>query len=149
MFYYLVKKEFINASVLIVFFGLFLFYIDFFTESVVSYLIGQNFYYQEQPFLKLIYLLLLAVSIGIFSGLNRNTTIKDSEKKSLSSGYVLSIIVATLIGLGIHIYFVVNEMNEVGSLYELEESIFIYYLTDFFMVLGFIFGGLKVRQRII
>lgn len=149
MFYYLVKKEFINASVLIVFFGLFLFYIDFFTESVVSYLIGQNFYYQEQPFLKLIYLLLLAVSIGIFSGLNRNTTIKDSEKKSLSSGYVLSIIVATLIGLGIHIYFVVNEMNEVGSLYELEESIFIYYLTDFLMVLGFIFGGLRIRQRII
>lgn len=146
MFYYLINKTFIGASLMIVTFGVFLFFIDSFSESLISTILGYNFYYQAPAFLKLIYLVLLAVTIGIFSALNRTEHLEELQKQKLATRYILSIIVAGVIGLCLHLYFVKNAMEQDGSLVALEQNIFRYYITDMFLVLGFLVGGLSLRK---
>lgn len=146
MFYYLINKTFIGATLMIVAFGVFLFFIDGFSESLISAMLGYNFYYKDPAFLKLIYLVLLAVTIGIFSALNRTEHLKELQKQKLATRYILSIIITGIIGLVLHIYFVKNAMEQEGSLVDLEQNIFRYYSTDLFLVLGFVFGGLSLRK---
>lgn len=146
MFYYLINKTFIGATLMIVAFGVFLFFIDGFSESLISAMLGYNFYYKDPAFLKLIYLVLLAVTIGIFSALNRTEHLKELQKQKLATRYILSIIITGIIGLVLHIYFVKNAMEQEGSLVNLEQNIFRYYSTDLFLVLGFIIGGLSLRK---
>lgn len=146
MFYYLINKTFIGATLMIVAFGVFLFFIDGFSESLVSAMLGYNFYYKDPAFLKLIYLVLLAVTIGIFSALNRTEHLKELQKQKLATRYILSIIITGIIGLVLHIYFVKNAMEQEGSLADLEQNIFRYYSTDLFLVLGFVIGGLSLRK---
>mgnify|MGYP000739302402 CR=1 FL=1 len=146
MFYYLINKTFIGATLMIVAFGVFLFFIDGFSESLISAMLGYNFYYKDPAFLKLIYLVLLAVTIGIFSALNRTEHLKELQKQKLATRYILSIIITGIIGLVLHIYFVKNAMEQEGSLTDLEQNIFRYYSTDLFLVLGFVIGGLSLRK---
>lgn len=146
MFYYLINKTFVGASLMIVAFGVFLFFIDGFSESLISAILGYDFYYHDPAFLKLIYLVLLAVTIGIFSALNRTEHLEEHQKQKLATRYILSIIVAGVIGLCLHLYFVKNAMEQDGSLVELEQNIFRYYITDLFLVLGFLVGGLSLRK---
>lgn len=146
MFYYLINKTFIGATLMIVAFGVFLFFIDGFSESLISAMLGYNFYYKDPAFLKLIYLVLLAVTIGIFSALNRTEHLKELQKQKLATRYILSIIITGIIGLVLHIYFVKNAMEQEGSLADLEQNIFRYYSTDLFLVLGFVIGGLSLRK---
>lgn len=131
---------------MIVAFGIFLFFIDGFSESLISAILGYDFYYHDPAFLKLIYLVLLAVTIGIFSALNRTEHLEEHQKQKLATRYILSIIVAGVIGLCLHLYFVKNAMEQDGSLVELEQNIFRYYITDLFLVLGFLVGGLSLRK---
>lgn len=147
MFYFFFNKSFIGTTLMIVLFGFFLFYIDSVAESIISYLLGYNFYYVDQPFIKLIYLLLLVVSIGVLSGLFRSDKPTENDKTTTASGYILSMIVATLIGFALHLYFVYKAMINDGSLLEMEQNYLTYFITDYFLVLGFIIGGLKVRAR--
>lgn len=146
MFYYLINKTFIGATLMIVAFGVFLFFIDGFSESLISAMLGYNFYYKVPAFLKLIYLVLLVVTIGIFSALNRTEHLKELQKQKLATRYILSIIITGIIGLVLHIYFVKNAMEQEGSLTDLEQNIFRYYSTDLFLVLGFVIGGLSLRK---
>lgn len=146
MFYYLFNKTFIGATLMIVAFGVFLFFIDGFSEQFVSALLGYEFYYVEPAFIKLIYLVLLAVTVGLFSTLNRTEHLKELEKQKLATRYILSIIIAGVIGLSIHLFFVKNAMEQEGSLASLEQNIVRYYTTDLFLVLGFVIGGLSLRK---
>jgi hypothetical protein len=131
---------------LLVLFGVFLYFIDVFAESVVSFFIGYPFFYAEVAFLKLIFLLIGVVSIGVLSGLDKNPVVDDETKRKNASFYVLSLIVATLVGLIIHLFFVISEMKTLGSLYELEQNYLIYFLPNFFLVLGFLIGGWRIRK---
>lgn len=149
MFYFFFNKSFIGTTLMIVLFGFFLFFIDSVAESILSYLLGFNFYYAEQPFIKLIYLLLLVVSIGVLAGLFRSEKPTETEKRTTASGYILSMIIATLIGFALHIYFVYKAMINEGSLIEMEQNYLTYFITDYFLVFGFIIGGLKIRMKTI
>lgn len=148
MFDFLLKKSFLGSTVLLVAFGVFLYFIDIVAEQAVSYFIGTRFYYVELPFLKLIYVLLLVVTLGVFSGVHRKEDISDTQKQTITSRYLLTILIATLIGFSMHLYFVIQEMNLSGSLLELEQDLFRYFITDFFLVLGFLFAGLKIRTHL-
>ena len=147
MFYHLIRKEFIGATILVVVFGVFLYFLEPFTEQVISKLLGYAFYYNETPFLKLIYLLLLAVTMGVFSAIQK-TAFSSKKKQELSSGYLLTLVVFSLIGLVMHGYFVVTAMTNEGSLVQLEENLFKYYATDIFLVMGFLVAGLKLRKEL-
>jgi membrane protease YdiL (CAAX protease family) len=127
---------------------LFFYFIEQIAEQIVSYFLGYRFFYTEQPFLKLIYILLFVVTLGVFSGIHRKQDLPDKEKQQLTSSYLLSILVATLVGFLLHLYFVYQEMITVGSLKELENDVFRYFITDYFLVIGFVFAGLKVRKYI-
>lgn len=146
MFYFLLNKNFRWTTVLLALFGVFLYFIDVFAETIVSAAIGTKFYYAEDAFLKLIFLLIGLVTIGILSGLDKNHVVSDEVKQKYASYYALSLIVATIVGLSVHLYFVVDEMKRFGSLYELEEDVLIYFLPNYFLVLGFIVGGWKIRR---
>ncbi len=146
MFYFLFDKNFRWVTLFLAVFGVFLFFIDRFTEQLVTAMIGSDFYYTEEAFLKLVFLLIGVVSIGVLSGLHKNHVVDDETKQKTASYYALSLIVATLCGLAVHVFFVVNEMNSAGTLYELEENVLIYYLPNFFLVGGFIIGGWRIRS---
>jgi uncharacterized membrane protein (Fun14 family) len=146
MFYFLFNKNFRWTTVLLVLFGVFLYFIDVFAETFVSAVLGFKFYYAEEAFLKLIFLLIGVVSLGILSGLDKNHVINDETKQKNASFYALSLIVSTLVGLSVHLFFVVAEMKNHGTLYELEDNLLIYYLPHYFLVLGFLIGGWRIRR---
>jgi hypothetical protein len=146
MFYFFLNKNFRWVTLLLAVFGVFLFFIDRFAEQLISVILGNKFYYSEEAFLKLVFLLIGVVTIGLLLGLHKNPIADDETKQKTASYYALSLIISTLCGFGVHVFFVVNEMNNAGTLYELEENVFIYYLPNFFLVGGFIIGGWRIRS---
>ena len=148
MFNFLYQKPFIGSTIFLAGLVAFFYFIDKVAEQFMSYLLNYRFFYTEQPFLKLIYILLLVVTLGVFSGIHRKQELSDKEKQQLVSHYLLSIFIATLIGFSLHLFFVYQEMVTIGSLKELEKDVLRYYITDYFLVLGFVFAGLKVRRDI-
>lgn len=146
MFTFLWSKHLRGVSVLIVAFGIFLYYIDTLVEKFVSKLLGYQFFYTTQPFLKLIFLLMGVVVIALVFNLNKNDRITPEEIKKRASHLVLSMIISFLIGLAIHIYFVYSEMTDFGSLSKLENNLLIYFLPNFMLVLGFLFGAWPIRK---
>lgn len=146
MFYFLLNKNFRWTTILLVLFGVFLYFIDVFAEAVVSTILGYPFYYAQEAFLKLIFLLIGVVSIGVLSSLDKNPVINAQTKRNTASFYALSLIVSTIIGLTVHLFFVITEMKSVGSLYLLEQNYLIYWLPNFFLVLGFLIGGWRIRK---
>ncbi|MEX1191830.1 MAG: hypothetical protein WEA99_07625 [Brumimicrobium sp.] len=143
MFYFFFKKEFLGPSILMVLFGLFLFFIDSTSEHLISSILGEYFEYAQNPFLKLIYLLLLVVTIGFLSALNKNENIDADQKRSSVYSFLFYTILSMAIGLGIHVYAVVDTILSSKSMMDLENNIFFYYCTDFFLMFGFILGAFK------
>ena len=143
MFYFLVNKTFRVPVLIMLIFGVFLYFLEGFSEYIISSLIGVAFEYYESPFLKLIYLLLLVVTIGFLSALNRNELVSERQKNKSMLSFLLITISSTVIGLGIHIYTVVDVISSGQSMMDLEGNYALYFITDFFLMLGFIIGGFK------
>lgn len=143
MFYFLANKTFRVPILILIIFGVFLYFIDEFSEYLISTMSGVKFEYFESPFLKLIYLLLLVITIGFLSALNRNELVSENKKNKSVLAFLFITIAATLIGLGIHIYVVVDVILSKRSMMDLEGNYALYYITDFFLMIGFIIGGFK------
>jgi hypothetical protein len=143
MFYFLVNKTFRIPILILIIFGVFLYFIDGFSEYLISSMSGVKFEYFESPFLKLIYLLLLVVTIGFLSALNRNELVSENRKNKSVLAFLFITIAATLIGLGIHIYSVVDAILSKQSMMDLEGNYVLYYITDYFLMIGYIIGGFK------
>jgi hypothetical protein len=143
MFYFLANKTFRVPILILIIFGVFLYFIEGFSEYLISSISGVEFEYFESPFLKLIYLLLLVVTIGFLSALNRNEIVSESRKNKSVLAFLFITITATLIGLGIHVYVVVDVILSKESMMELEGNYVLYFITDFFLMIGFIIGGFK------
>jgi choline-glycine betaine transporter len=143
MFYFLLNKTFRIPTIIILIFGVFLYFIEEFSEYLISSASGVAFAYFESPFLKLIYLLLLVVTIGFLSALNKNELISESRKRKSVLAFLYITISATFIGQGIHIYSVVDIILSKKSMFSLEENYVLYFITDFFLMIGYIIGGFK------
>lgn len=124
-------------------FGVFLYFIEVISEYIISSLSSVQFEYFESPFLKLIYLLLLVITIGFLSALNKNELVTEEKKYNSVLSFLFITISGTLIGLGLHIYFVVDVILSGESMMDLEQSYILYYVTDFFLMIGYIIGGFK------
>lgn len=146
MFKFLWSKHLRGVSVLIIAFGVFLYHVDNIVEVIISKLLGYQFFYTENPFLKLIFLLIGVVVIALVFNLNKNQRISIEEIKKRASHLVLSMIISFFIGLIIHVYFVYSEMTDFGSLSKLENNLLIYYLPNFMLVIGFLIGGWPIRK---
>ncbi|PHR43731.1 MAG: hypothetical protein COA32_15870 [Fluviicola sp.] len=114
-----------------------------FSEYAISSLSGVKFEYFESPFLKLIYILLLVVTIGFLSALNRNELVSENRKNKSVLAFLFITISSTLIGLGIHIYSVVDVILSEQSMMDLEGNYVLYFITDYFLMIGFIIGGFR------
>jgi choline-glycine betaine transporter len=143
MFYFLANKTFRVPVIILLIFGVFLYFIEGVSEYIISSLSGVSFEYFESPFLKLIYLLLLVVTIGFLSALNKNELVSEEDKKKSVLSFLFITITATLIGLGLHIYFVTDVILSGDSMMDLEQSYILYFITDFFLMIGYIIGGFK------
>lgn len=143
MFYFLANKTFRIPILILLIFGVFLYFIEGFSEYLISSLSGVKFEYFESPFLKLIYLLLLVVTIGFLSALNRNELVSENRKNKSVLAFLFITISATVIGLGIHIYSVVDVLLSKQSMMSLERNYALYYITDFFLMIGYIVGGFR------
>lgn len=143
MFYFLANKTFRIPILILIIFGIFLYFIEGFSEYVISSLSGVKFEYFESPFLKLIYILLLVVTIGFLSALNRNELVSENRKNKSVLAFLFITISSTLIGLGIHIYSVVDVILTNQSMMDLEGNYVLYFITDYFLMTGFIIGGFR------
>lgn len=143
MFYFLANKTFRVPVLILIIFGVFLYFIEGFSEYLISSLSGVDFEYFEPPFLKLIYLLLLVVTIGFLSALNRNELVSEDRKNKSVLAFLFITITSTLIGLGIHIYVVVDVLLSKESMMDLEGNYFLYFITDYFLMIGYIIGGFR------
>lgn len=143
MFYFLTNKTFRIPVLIILIFGFFLYFIQGFSEFVISSLCDVAFEYYESPFLKLIYLLLFVVTIGFLSALNRNEFVSEEKKNRSVLSFLFITISSTAIGLGIHIYSVVQVISSGQSMMDLEGNYVLYFITDYFLMIGYIIGGFK------
>ena len=142
----LFSSELRGVTLLIIVFGLLLFFVDELVENLISSLLGFNFYYQEEVFLKLVYLLIGVATIALIYSLRKNEEATTEEVRKYASQMVLSMIISFFIGLAIHIYFVYTAMINTGSLASLEDNILIYFLPNIMLVVGFVIGGWPMRK---
>lgn len=143
MFYFLANRTFRAPVLIMLIFGVFLYFIEGFSEYIISSITGVAFEYYESPFLKLIYLLLLVVTIGFLSALNKNELVSEEKKNKSALSFLFITISATFIGLGIHIYLIVDVVLSGQSMMNLEDNYALYFITDFFLMIGYIFGSFK------
>lgn len=148
MFYFLIKKEYWGILLLMIVLGFYLFFIDRIAEQAISALIGYSFYYQELPFLKLVYLVLLVVTLGLFISVDKNERLSENQKVKGMSSYLLLLIVGSIIGSAVHVYQVKEQMINNGSITELEAGYF-YFIHDFFLLFAFSSGGLLYLRKLI
>ncbi|MDX1651175.1 MAG: hypothetical protein R3277_01705 [Brumimicrobium sp.] len=143
MLSFLAKKEFFPPFITLLGLGIFLFYIDEISENIISAVLGYRFHYFESPFLKLIYLLLLVITISLAIALFRNKNISDREKSKSLIRTLMVTALGGLIGWCIHIYTIQEVLAQERSMRELEENVFVYYSTDFFLLAGYIYGAFR------
>lgn len=148
MFYFLFKKEYWGILILLVSFGFYLYFIDAISGRIISHLIGYKFSYVQLPFLKLVYLVLLVVTLGLFISVDKNEKLPQNQKIRGMSSYLLILIVGSVIGSLIHIYQAKEAMINEGSLVSLEEGS-LYFIHDFVLLLAFILGGLVYLRKLI
>lgn len=140
----LIKKEYRLSLLLILVFGLFLFTIDKTSEQVVSYFGGVDFQYAQPAFLKLVYLVLLFITIASLAKLDANAGRSSKSKKKAFENNLFISILSFFVGWTIHLYFVLKTLAEGGSFMRLEDQFWIYYSTDILFVIGFSISSLMI-----
>lgn len=148
MFYFLFKREYWGILLLMIALGFYLFFIDVISEKVISSLIGYTFFYHQLPFLKLVYLVLLVVTLGLFISVDRNDKLTVKQKVKGMSSYLLILLIGSIVGSLIHIYQAKEAMMNEGSL-ALIEGGYLYFIHDYFLLLAFVIGGLVYLRKLI
>lgn len=146
---FLFKKEYRLGLSLVLVFGLFLYYADQTSEQIVTYFSNTVFNYERPAFLKLVYLVLLVVTIAMLATLNKSEKSTIEEKKDAFNSFVISSVSAFFPGWIVHLYFVVQTVENQASFMQLEDQFWIYHCADLTMVIGFAFAGfMKLRPAI-
>lgn len=141
MFYYLFNKEFRLPFAILIVFGLSLYWIDSISEWLISNYTEIEFTYHQPAHLKLVYVLLAVVLIGLTSAVSSIENVSRDIIRANYLKWISMMIVFFLIGELIHIWMVSNVLFEKKSMMELEENIWLYNLADYLLVLGFSLGG--------
>ncbi len=149
MFYYLLNKEYRLPFLIIIVFGLSLYWVDSISEWLVSNFTGIEFTYYQPAHLKLIYILLGVVFIGLTSAVSSNESNDIDEIRSNYMKWVGLMIVFFLIGEVIHVLTVSQVLIEKRSMMELEQNIWLYNIADYLLVAGFSIGGLLYAKPLI
>ena len=148
MFYFLFKKEYWGILLLMISLGFYLFFIDSISEKAISSLIGYTFFYTQLPFLKLVYLVLLVVTLGLFISVDKNDKISEKQKVKGMSSYLLILLVCSIVGTSIHVVQAKEAMINDGSLALLEDG-YLYFIHDYFLLIAFMLGGLIYLRKLI
>ena len=107
------------------------------------------FQYEKPAYLKLVYLVLLIVTIAMLATLNRSEKSSIEEKKDAFNSFIISSVSAFFPGWIVHLYFVIQTVETRASFMQLEDQFWIYHCADLTMVIGFAFAGfLKLRPAI-
>lgn len=107
------------------------------------------FQYEKPAYLKLVYLVLLIVTIAMLATLNKSGKSTIEEKKDAFNSFVISSVSSFFSGWVVHLYFVVQTVEKRGSFMELEDQFWIYHCADLTLVIGFAFAGfMKLRPAI-
>ncbi|RYM35977.1 hypothetical protein ERX46_02985 [Brumimicrobium glaciale] len=146
---FLFKKEYRLGLLLVLVFGLFLYYADQTSEQIITYFTNTMFQYEKPAYLKLVYLVLLIVTIAMLATLNRSEISTIEEKKDAFNSFVISSVSSFFPGWIVHLYFVVQTVENRASFMELEDQFWIYHCADLTFVAGFAFAGfMKLRPAI-
>jgi hypothetical protein len=146
---FLFKKEYRIGLLLVLVFGLFLLFVDQTSEQIITYFTNTVFYYEFPAYLKLVYLVLLIVTIAMLATLDRSTISSVQEKKDAFNSFVISSVSSFFPGWIIHLYFVIQTVENRASFMELEDQFWIYHCADLTLVVGFAFAGfMKLRPAI-
>jgi len=148
MFYFLFKKKYWGILLLMLALGVYLFFIEVISARVISLLIGYDFFYIQLPYLKLIYLVLLMVTLGLFISVDKNEKLTDIQKVNGMSSYLLLLIIGSVVGSLIHVFQAKEAMINEGSLVVLEEG-YVYFIHDYSLLLAFVIGGLIYLRKLI
>lgn len=148
MFYFLFKKEYWGILLLMIALGFYLFFIDAISEKVISSFIGYTFFYNQLPFLKLVYLVLLVVTLGLFISVDKNDKLTVKQKVKGMSSYLLLLLMGSILGNLILIFQAKEAMINEGSLALLEDGYF-YFIHDYLLLISFVIGGLLYLRKLI
>lgn len=148
MFYFLFKKEYWGILLLMIALGFYLFFIDVLSEKVISSFIGYTFFYNQLPFLKLVYLVLLVVTLGLFISVDKNDKLTVKQKVKGMSSYLLLLLMGSILGSLILIFQAKEAMINEGSLALIEDS-YLYFIHDYILLLAFVIGGLVYLRKLI
>lgn len=143
---FLLKKEYRLGIILVILFGLFLWKIDDISQQLISHFSGVDFHYENRAFLKMIYLVLLAMTFAFLSTLHRSELSSDKEKGKAFNSFVNVAVFSFFPGWIIHLYYVVKTIAEKGSFMKLEDQWWIYNLSDLTLVIGFILAGVFILR---
>tara|TARA_B100000508_G_C11465688_1_gene282151 strand:+ start:6642 stop:7103 length:462 start_codon:yes stop_codon:yes gene_type:complete len=149
MFYHLLNREYRIPFLVFAVFGIGLFWIDAISEWLILQYTGIDFTYAEPAHLKLVYILLAVVLIGITSAVNANENKDPNQIRSNYMRWVLLIIGLFLIGEMIHIWMVSDVLTGQKSMMELEDNVFLYFIADYLLFIGFAVGGLVYIRPLI
>ena len=134
---------------MILIFGLFLLFIDKTSAQIISYITDISFRYERRAFLKLVYLVVLAISIVLLLVLNRSNHLSEKGKGDAFLSFVLITVISFFPGWIIHLYFVIHTIENHLSFVQMENQFWLYNCADFTFILGFIVGGVfKLRPAI-
>lgn len=142
----LLKKEYRLSLVLIIAFGLLLFTIDKTSEQIVSHFAEMDFRYERPAFLKLVYLVVLFITIASLIKLDSNTERSSVSKKKAFENNLFISVFCFFVGWIIHLYFVFKTLTEGGSFMRLEDQFWIYYCADILFILGFSISSLIILR---
>ncbi|RFC54419.1 hypothetical protein DXU93_08315 [Brumimicrobium aurantiacum] len=115
----------------------------------MTYFTNTVFRYEEPAFLKLVYLLLLVVTISILATLDKSENATPQEKQNVFNSFVFSSVTGFFSGWVVHLYFVIQTVENKTSFMQLESEFWIYHCADLTLVISFAFAALmKVRPAI-
>lgn len=133
----LLKKEYRLSIILILAFTLFLFTVDKTSAQLVYLITDVHFYYEQQAFLKITYLVLLMIAYAFLVTLNKNEN-NSIEIKSLAfRKFVVFSVLSFFPGWAIHLYWVSKTILNHQSFRIIEHQFWLYNAADFTLFIGF------------
>lgn len=148
MFSFFFKRAFVGVNVLNILLIIYFYFIDKIVETSISFLIEEKFIFREIPFLKMVYLVLLIVSISSFSAIDRNQSIELKQKIKGISSFQLIVIACSLMGLIALNWMILKNNKDGADFYQFEQSVF-YFIHDYLLIVGFVIGGIMYLRKLI
>lgn len=141
MFYHLLQRPFRTPFLLLIISIPLFYWIDMLIEWMVSTTTDVSFHYQEPAHLKLIYLVLGVVFIGLSNAINRSENPDHSTIEKSLIRWCATFITAFLIGNLIHFWMLCDIITNRESMMAFEDNFWLYYLPDYLLVISFSVGG--------